>query len=176
MALAYLKDFQEELRRLGDQAFLRRFRVPVLVVVARTAELVDDDVPAREKTMVASPSERLAEGLVLIHRVFQLVKGAFAPAGPIVVGRSSECDVPINEYSISKRHCMFENRTEGFTIADCNSTNGTLVDGARLEAGQRLVLRGGETIALGRYAFIFQPASGFLEFLKQHQPGAAPRA
>src|SRR5687767_10553681 len=107
----YVRDYRDELRRIGAETFAKRYRWPVLIVVARTAELVDGTI-SREKTMVANPSTRLSEGLVLIDRVFKLAKAPFAPQGPIVLGRSSENDVAIPEYSISKRHCFFEVRQE----------------------------------------------------------------
>ena len=61
------------------------------------------------------------------------------------VGRAVDNDVVINHPSVSGRHCEIELNPERITLRDCNSTNGTFIDGkpikeARLEPGQRLKL------------------------------------
>ena len=49
-----------------------------------------------------------------------------------VVGRHPECDVVINEVSLSKRHCVFV-KTDGLlVIRDLATTNGTKVKGQRV--------------------------------------------
>jgi hypothetical protein len=169
MPPGYLKDFAAELGKVGDVVFKSRYRSPVLVVIGKTAELIGEPA-GREKTMVAQSSPDGVTQMALVDRVFALEKAAHAPRGPIVLGRSGETDVSIPEYSISKRHCFFEFEVDGIKLTDCGSTNGTIVDGERIVAGEQRIIKDGSQISLGRFAFAFRTAAGFHGYLKSLRP------
>ena len=169
MPTGYLKDFVEELGRVGDVVFKGRYRSPVLIVIGKTAELVGEPA-GREKTMIAQTSPNGMTQMALVDRVFAVEKQAHSPRGPIVLGRSGETDVSIPEYSISKRHCFFEFEADGIKITDCGSTNGTIVDDERIVSGEQRIIRDGSQISLGRFAFLFRTAAGFHGYLKSMLP------
>jgi hypothetical protein len=167
VASVYLTDYAQELKRVGEVVFRRRYSAPVLIVTGRAAELVGGpDRPSREVTMLSKPGGGDVKSLALMHRVFPIVKAPFSPRGPVLVGRTGDNDVAIPEYSISKRHCFFEFQPGEIAIFDCGSTNGTLLDGQKLEPKKGTRLKGGEIVTLGRYAFMFQPADGFLQYVR----------
>jgi len=61
------------------------------------------------------------------------------------VGRDPECDFAINHPTVSTNHCELVVSAEGVLLRDCDSTNGTFVNGkpvaeARLLPGQTVVL------------------------------------
>ena len=68
----------------------------------------------------------------------------------VTVGRGSQNDIALaaDEYA-SARHARFEPRQDGVWIQDLGSTNGTYLNGAKLEVPRRLapgdVVRVGET-------------------------------
>ena len=68
----------------------------------------------------------------------------------LTIGRSRQNDIAIStdEYA-SARHARFEPRQDGVWVQDLGSTNGTYLNGARLEHPRRLtqgdVVRIGET-------------------------------
>jgi hypothetical protein len=68
----------------------------------------------------------------------------------LTIGRGNQNDIPItsDEYA-SAGHARFEPRQDGVWVQDLGSTNGTFLNGARLESPRRLtrgdVLRIGET-------------------------------
>lgn len=66
----------------------------------------------------------------------------------VVVGRDSTCDVVIDDPAVSRRHCEIRIGEYGTSIADCNSSNGTYYDTARIGA---MVLAPGRvyTVRLG---------------------------
>ena len=69
--------------------------------------------------------------------------------GFITIGRSETCSVrldPLTERIASKQHAFIEARTDGFHITDNKSTNGTLVNGQRIESAR---LTDGDEIQLG---------------------------
>lgn len=169
MPAGYLKDFVQELGRVGDVVFKGRHRAPVLIVLGKTAELIGEPA-GREKTMAALSSPEGVTQMALVDRVFAIEKAPHSPRGPIVLGRSGETDVSIPEYSISKRHCLFEFEPEGIKISDCGSTNGTIVDDERVPAGEQRLVKDGTKISLGRFAFAFRTAAGFHAYLKSLIP------
>lgn len=64
-----------------------------------------------------------------------------------VLGRSSMADIRVDDPSVSGRHAALSPRGDGFAVRDLGSTNGTLVDGTKVEGEHLLV--GGETVQVG---------------------------
>ncbi len=163
----YLDDFRDELRRVGEIVWKRAHRTPMLIVLGRTAELVDESNTKswNGKTVLATPSGEVRH-MALVNRVFAVAKAPHSPRGPIVLGRSDDTDVAITEYSISKRHCFFEFLPEGIMVTDCGSTNGTFLGDERLVPGEQALLRDGQTLSVGRFALRFRTAPGFYAQVK----------
>jgi two-component system, cell cycle response regulator len=62
---------------------------------------------------------------------------------PVVIGRSNDCEICINDNSVSRRHVCIEFRGDGYYAVDQKSMNGTLVNNSlaperRLEDGDYL--------------------------------------
>ena len=64
-----------------------------------------------------------------------------------VVGSAPECDVVVDQPTVSGRHCRVTRDAAGYSIEDLDSTNGTFVDGVAL-TGSRPVTRG-DAVTLG---------------------------
>jgi two-component system cell cycle response regulator len=47
---------------------------------------------------------------------------------PVVIGRGNDCDVQINDHSVSRRHARIQPSADGYYAADLQSTNGTFVN------------------------------------------------
>jgi RsiW-degrading membrane proteinase PrsW (M82 family) len=70
--------------------------------------------------------------------------------GFLTIGRGETCTVrfdPLAERIASKQHAFIEARPDGFYITDNQSTNGTLVNGERVETAQ---LASGDEVRFGR--------------------------
>jgi hypothetical protein len=65
----------------------------------------------------------------------------------ISIGRLPECTITLTDANISRQHAEVRPRGTGWVAADLGSTNGTKVNGVRIE-GERL-LREGDIISLG---------------------------
>ena len=55
----------------------------------------------------------------------------FGP-GPHIIGSSAECDLIVDDRTISRRHARLLVSDGGVSIEDLGSTNGTAVDGAKV--------------------------------------------
>lgn len=53
---------------------------------------------------------------------------------PLIIGRSPDVDVVINDTNVSRRHAEVWRTSEGVAIRDLDSTNGTFVNGHRVSA------------------------------------------
>jgi hypothetical protein len=165
MPAGHVDDFVQELKRVGELAFRKRHTSPVLIVTGRATrgKRADTNEVTRVTSLKGSGKHRAS--LALVHRVFPIAKAPKGPGGPVIVGRTTENDVSIPEYSISKRHCSFELKDGMMTVSDCGSTNGTALNGAPLEPGASVPLCGGEQITMGRFTFVYETPAGFLEFV-----------
>jgi len=78
--------------------------------------------------------------------------------GAVVIGRGAECDLTIDEESVSRAHARI---TRGVTIGieDLGSTNGTKVGGHRLAPGARTEIQVGTILELGDVLVLVRPAN-----------------
>ncbi len=51
----------------------------------------------------------------------------------VVLGRGAGCDIQLTDSEVSRRHAMLEIRGDEVTLKDLGSTNGTFVDGVRVQ-------------------------------------------
>jgi two-component system, cell cycle response regulator len=65
----------------------------------------------------------------------------------MIIGRSSKCDVQIDQESVSRNHCKLINTGKSVMIRDLGSTNGTYVNDVPIDEH---VLRDGDLIKIGR--------------------------
>jgi len=87
------------------------------------------------------------------------VDGRVVPLGSdrVVIGRSRECDIRIDDGNVSRRHAELSREAAagaGWTVVDLGSTNGTEVNGRRI--GRRTPLEDGDRIAIGGTELVFE--------------------
>ncbi len=71
---------------------------------------------------------------------------------PVTIGRLSDCDVPVTDESVSRRHAEVRRRGSDIVVVDLGSTNGTKVNGAGVR--ERLLADGDEiTVGSTRLRF-----------------------
>jgi diguanylate cyclase (GGDEF)-like protein len=78
---------------------------------------------------------------------------------PVVLGRDAECDICINDPSVSRRHASFQPDADGYQVVDLKSTNGTSVNKVPVT---RCKLKDGDDLRVGNCIFRFL-ASGNVE-------------
>ena len=71
---------------------------------------------------------------------------------PIIVGRGPDIDIPIWDRSVSRRHAEIDWREQTWRLRDLESTNGTKVNGARLDEFATSHLSPGDEIEVGSHA------------------------
>jgi hypothetical protein len=160
-----LADFEAEYLRLGAQSFLKTYSWPVLVVTGFAGDLGDNT--SKSGTMVATIGSAILQTTSLEGRVFPVVKGRNSAPGPVSIGRTSDNDLAIPEYTISTHHCLLALVDGEYRLTDMGATNGTRVDDAPLLPRKPCRLKGGETVRMGRFSLLFHLPRGFAEYLRQ---------
>jgi pSer/pThr/pTyr-binding forkhead associated (FHA) protein len=125
---------------------------------------------ARMAAATAKPSSRTARTAATGGRLVCLTDGREYTIGdlPITLGRDAGCEVVVPSKDVSRRHCDISPTPDGYLLID-NSTNGTWVNGERIE-GQRLLARA-DIIRVGDHDFRF-----YADRAAEPPAGPAPEA
>ena len=76
----------------------------------------------------------------------------FPSAERTLIGRSPECDVFLDDVTVSRKHAELVRSGESFTISDLGSLNGTFVNKKRIESAE---LEDDDEVQIGKYRLTF---------------------
>jgi pSer/pThr/pTyr-binding forkhead associated (FHA) protein len=109
-------------------------------------ELADEDGPLEELT---------TDGPALVVRSGGGRAGEhFVPqAERTTIGRSPDCDIFLDDVTVSRKHAVLVEQNGDYVIEDHGSLNGTFVNRKRIEAGTRL--ESGDEVQIGKYRLSF---------------------
>lgn len=143
-------------------------------------ELVDDTIASADPETKAStlPGRQSQTIRELPNRLVMIsgpTVGASFPLleSKIVIGRGEDCDLPINDTSVSRVHAeLYAIEGSKYEIVDRDSSNGVRVNGVELK---RALLDVGDVIELGDVQLRFVPA-GQVFVPQEPVPGARRRS
>jgi len=70
----------------------------------------------------------------------------------ISIGRSPDCDVFLDDVTVSRRHALLVRSGDGYSIEDQGSLNGTFVNRRRVDSTR---LEDGDEVQIGKYKLTF---------------------
>lgn len=83
-------------------------------------------------------------------------------ATEIVLGRSPDCDVTLNDQNVSRRHCLVKRDWHGFSAQDLGSKNGVIRNGTAIQGAE--LIKDGDELQIGGVKVLFiDPASRILD-------------
>jgi hypothetical protein len=146
-----------------DRLGLGEFGIQARVVNPEPEE--DEEPLAQEessgRTMIYSTAGRVAEPLEERARSRQetallLMGGKRLIVGPggATMGRSRQCDVTVDDANVSRTHAEVRPRGGSWVLSDLGSTNGSRLNGHRVEGSE--VLKPGDEIELGTTVLRFE--------------------
>jgi hypothetical protein len=145
-----------------DRLGLGEFGIQTRVVAPEHSD--EESEPLAEpsgRTMVYSTAGRVAEPLEERARTRQqsvllIVGGKRLVVGPTgaTMGRSRQCDVMLDDPNVSRKHAEIRPRGGSWVLTDLGSTNGSRLNGRRLDGSE--VLKPGDEIELGTSQIRFE--------------------
>jgi hypothetical protein len=136
------------------------FLILLYLFIWRIVRTVAQDVRLPQESFVLAPQQAAAAGLgprartgslvVLSSPALKVDSERTLDSAPVTLGRSSDNDMELGEDDFaSAHHARVEPRRDGVWVADAGSTNGTFVNGMKLDGPRKLVpgdvIRVGET-------------------------------
>jgi|HubBroStandDraft_3_1064219.scaffolds.fasta_scaffold00549_5 hypothetical protein len=137
------------------------------VLAERAAALGDvgatPEEPAVGNTMIFSNSRRVRDaveqtGARRRAKALLVISGRrmLVPPRGAAIGRSRDCDIVLEDSSISRRHAELRPHGVAWTIEDLGSTNGVRVNGLTVHGAHEL--RSGDRIEMGSTEMLFEIA------------------
>jgi hypothetical protein len=146
-----------------DRLGLGEFGIQTRVVnpEPEAEEEVAPEEEASGRTMIYSTAGRVAEPLEERARSRQqtallLMGGKRLVVGPggATMGRSRQCDVTVDDPNVSRNHAEVRPRGGSWVLSDLGSTNGSRLNGRRVEGSE--VLKPGDEIEVGTTVLRFE--------------------
>jgi len=162
-----IEQYANEYARLGLLEFRREHGRPALIGIGIVGELQERS-RGRSGTLRMQPVREALPAESLVGRIWLVTKGPYGPRGPAIQGgRDSSNDLVIPEFTISNEHFQFRYDISRLVLSDLGSTNGTFVNGERIEPGRRVPVATGARIIFGRYQFEFMSGPVFVNAVAQ---------
>lgn len=109
--------------------------------------------------MQAQASPAMANPALLSEATLKIVKGpqigsSFRLAADrLTVGRSPQCDIFLNDMTVSRSHAVVEPAGDGYTITDDSSFNGVWVNNDNVEVRE---LHEGDVVQIGAFCLVYR--------------------
>jgi pSer/pThr/pTyr-binding forkhead associated (FHA) protein len=129
---------------------------------AKCGALLEKEELGSETTLALTPADLDEDGIALegIEGPALVVRSGggragehFIPQGAkTTIGRSPDCDVFLDDVTVSRNHAVLVDQDGRFTIEDQGSLNGTYVNRSRVESAE---LEDGDELQIGKYRLTF---------------------
>ncbi len=133
-----------------------RLYVPVLMFSAIVSQ--EDEENARATGTLIAPAE--GDGLAKLLVTAGPQEGTQFPMyqDTMTVGRTTadtNWDIALQDRAVSRPHCRFMKKGDGWNVMDLGSANGTMLNAARVTAEPRL-LKDGDVLNIGETTLLFR--------------------
>ncbi|ROR72908.1 FhaA domain-containing protein [Bogoriella caseilytica] len=126
---------------------------PVVVTFAEDASLQTGRFTVRSSTKKGAVAPATSAKTSERHPIIDVEGERYLLTGPVtVIGRGSEADVVVDDSGVSRKHLRIEVTGDGVIARDLGSTNGSFVEGHRVDAA---TLVDGNTVTIGRTRILF---------------------
>ena len=106
-----------------------------------------------------SPTPNMASPKLLSEATFSIVKGPqvgnvfHLSADTLTIGRSPQCDIFLNDMTVSRMHATMRRTPAGYEIVDADSFNGLWVNNLNVKDA---VLKDGDVVQIGTFCLVYQ--------------------
>ncbi|MCR5725029.1 MAG: FHA domain-containing protein [Treponema sp.] len=105
------------------------------------------DTTIMSSSPVGQHLEKIADSTQVSYLMFN--KKRISLTAKIVIGRSPDCDIVIDNKLASRNHALIQKIRDEYFLKDTNSTNGTFLNGKRVPPDKYVKLNPGDKITVG---------------------------
>jgi hypothetical protein len=88
---------------------------------------------------------------------------SLSPKRPqVTLGRAESSDIVIHDATLSSLHLVFVEEADGWKVRDASSSNGTVLNGKKLQPSVLYPLRNGDAMSAGQVQLTFHDVEGLL--------------
>ncbi len=127
------------------------------------AHLLGDEVDTERRIVVAAPAANDRMTLTFVNGMAAGQVSSVSSTG-CILGRSPEADIFVDDEAVSRRHARVTRTPQGALLEDLGSSNGTFVEGTRVNRTQ---LSSGDRVQLGATVLRFAVIDAMEEALKR---------
>lgn len=80
--------------------------------------------------------------------------------GHFTIGRSTECDLQLDDETVSRQHARLSLDGRGLSLRDLDSRHGVWVNGVRIERGEEVPLHDRDLVGIGPWSLLVRFADG----------------
>jgi pSer/pThr/pTyr-binding forkhead associated (FHA) protein len=131
---------------------------------SRCGALLVKDEPSEETTLAYTPEDEDEATTTLedvgVKGPALVVRSGGGRTGEVFhtegertsIGRSPECEIFLDDVTVSRQHALLVRQGDTFTIGDEGSLNGTFVNRRRIESAE---IEDGDEVQIGKYRLTF---------------------
>ena len=122
---------------------------------APTKTMIFEEEPEGEKNNGEIRSSRMLVGWLVSYTIDKMGVDFKLFEGRNIIGRDLDCQISVNDSTVSAKHAVILYRAKKYSITDQQSTHGTYVNGEDIELAPRY-LSDGDKIKVGKTIFTFR--------------------
>lgn len=103
---------------------------------------------------VAARGEAVDGPVLVVRKGPEVGERFFIEGESMTMGRDPDCDVFLNDVTVSREHARVFRKGVDYVIEDAGSLNGTYVNGVRVDAAP---LHAGDVVQIGMFQMVFYP-------------------
>ncbi|MGI9156265.1 MAG: FHA domain-containing protein [Marmoricola sp.] len=131
---------------VADTSATITFGVPVTATESRELASLDDE----DAAAVGALSQ--GNALLVVQRGPGAGNRFLLDQDVVTAGRHPESEIFLDDITVSRRHVEFRRTTEGFTVSDVGSLNGTYVNRDRIDES---TLQNGDEVQIGKFRLVY---------------------
>lgn len=145
-----MQEIIELAKKLSLQEFINNYNCPFLLQITND----DSQLCKMNRTVISTVKDfDIGKEIVNIYPLIKSNRNKYK--GLILIGRSQEQDIVINNPKISKSHCYFKLSKDKNILKDTGSSNGTFLNKVKLEALKEYEVKPNDIISVANISFRF---------------------
>lgn len=155
MSTLSVRELKALAARLDEKAFARQLGPFVLVERPFLKERKTGKIEIVPKSTRPVKNNRALKGVLDFEDLWVATLPPLQEQDDFLIGRTADCDVMLDEGTVSKHHARITWSRKEATLEDLGSRNGTLLNGSKLPAGVPRKLVDNDAIDFGGVMVLF---------------------